>query len=297
MDKSCSDLKNGEENTNCGFEWYSPLWLQGLASKKIYVLVYGFLGMNQTAIGSYFIGTISTIEKRFKLPSSASGLIASAWDLGALCTVVTLAYFGAGGHKARWVSACGIIAAVSCYLRYLPYLLFGPQENLSFSSNSSVNLCNTSIEEKEYCSFNSEGFTTWLILIAANIGLGVGTSTYNTLGAAYLDDNSLKDKTPFLLSVVTCLRHIGGLLGFLLASYTLNQNEIPNVNKSFDERDQSWIGAWYLGWIPLGTVHLVFALMMAAFPKILPREAERRQRCSTLYQNGSRSSIAGLYIM
>lgn len=251
MDKSSSTirkvgLQNGEENTNCGFEWYSPNWLQGLASKKIYVLVYGFLGMNQNAIGSYFIGTISTIEKRFKLPSSASGVIASAWDLGALCTLVSLACLGAGSHKARWVSACSIIAAVSCYLRYLPYLLYGPHEDLSLSSNSTVSLCNSSVEENDYCSFNSEGFTTWLILLIANIGLGVGTSTYNTLGAAYLDDNSVKDKTPFLISVVTCLRHVGGLLGFLLASYTLNKNEIPDVNRSFDGKEESWIGAWYL---------------------------------------------------
>ncbi|CAH1405085.1 unnamed protein product [Nezara viridula] len=294
MDKSSSDIRkdlnNGEENTNCGFEWYSPQWLQGLASKKMYVLVYGFLGMNQTAIGSYFIGTISTIEKRFKLPSSASGLIASAWDLGALCTVVSLTYLGAGSHKARWVSACSIIAAISCYLRYLPYLLYGPQENLFLSSNSTISLCNTSVEDNHYCSFNSEGFTTWLILITANIGLGVGTSTYNTLGAAYLDDNSLKNKTPFLISVVTCLRYVGGMFGFLLASYALNKNEIPDINKSFDEKDESWIGAWYLGWMPLGTVHLVFALMMAAFPEILPREAKRRQSRSALYCNGRSST-------
>lgn len=59
--------------TDCGLGQYSPKWLQSFASKKTYVIVYGMIGMNQSAIGSYFVGTISTIEKRFRFPSSTSG--------------------------------------------------------------------------------------------------------------------------------------------------------------------------------------------------------------------------------
>lgn len=51
-----------------------------------------------------------------------------------------------------------------------------------------------------------------------------------------------------------------------------------------------------LGWVPLGTVHLFFALMMAAFPEILPREAKRRQSRSALYRNEG-STTGGLYLI
>jgi hypothetical protein len=62
-----------ERETSCGLGPWRPAWLQRLASKKIFVTVYGLIGMGEFALGSYFVGTISTMEKRFKIPSQTSG--------------------------------------------------------------------------------------------------------------------------------------------------------------------------------------------------------------------------------
>jgi hypothetical protein len=62
-----------EDDTKCGIGRCQPQWLQKLASKKSYVLVYGLVGMCYMTIGSYFVATISTVEKRFKIPSRTSG--------------------------------------------------------------------------------------------------------------------------------------------------------------------------------------------------------------------------------
>ena len=70
-------IQNDDPETKCGFCNFQPDWLQKLASKKSYVIAYGILGMFQIAIGSYFISSISTLEKRFKIPSKTSGIIAS----------------------------------------------------------------------------------------------------------------------------------------------------------------------------------------------------------------------------
>lgn len=61
------------EDTTCGIGPCTPAWLQKFASKKTYVLVHGLIGMNTFALSSYFIGTISTLEKRFKISSQTSG--------------------------------------------------------------------------------------------------------------------------------------------------------------------------------------------------------------------------------
>ena len=68
-----------EQDTKCGIGGYKPQWLQTLASKKSYVVVYGLVGMCQFAVGTYFVSTISTIEKRFKIPSRTSGN--TSWSL------------------------------------------------------------------------------------------------------------------------------------------------------------------------------------------------------------------------
>ncbi|XP_014259140.1 solute carrier organic anion transporter family member 4C1-like [Cimex lectularius] len=277
--KIINDTVN-KEDLACGFPCWQPAWLQQIASKKAYVIVYGLLGMSQTAIGTYFVGTISTIEKRFKLPSSTSGLITSSWDIGSLSTAMVMAYFGSAGHKTRWVATAAILAAMSCYIRYIPQLLYGPGETLAAynktTSNMTGNMCNDEKVFPENCSLNSEGLVATIALTLAHIIFGIGTSSYYTLGAAYLDDNTLKNKFPVLFAMATCIRYFGPTLGFLTSSYTLAYYVDSDVTPPFGQNDARWIGAWYKGWIPLGTVHLFLALIMAMFPKILPREAERR---------------------
>lgn len=61
------------EDTVCGVWFFKPKWLQIFASKKVYVLVYGLLGLNQFMLSSYFNGTLTTMEKRFKFSSQMSG--------------------------------------------------------------------------------------------------------------------------------------------------------------------------------------------------------------------------------
>lgn len=62
-----------DENTDCGVWLFKPKWLQIFASKKVYVFVYGLLGLNQLMLSSYFNGTLTTMEKRFKFSSQMSG--------------------------------------------------------------------------------------------------------------------------------------------------------------------------------------------------------------------------------
>lgn len=63
-----------EQLTKCGLWCFYPSFLQFLASKKSYVLIFGMLGMVQYAMDSYTIATLSTLERRFKIPSKISGL-------------------------------------------------------------------------------------------------------------------------------------------------------------------------------------------------------------------------------
>lgn len=43
------------------------------ANKKAFVIFYGLVGCIYTATYAYFNGTITTLEKRFKIPSKTSG--------------------------------------------------------------------------------------------------------------------------------------------------------------------------------------------------------------------------------
>lgn len=63
--------KSGE--TACGIWCCKGSFLQRFANKKAYVILYGVLGSIMSASYAYLNGTITTLEKRFKIPSTNTG--------------------------------------------------------------------------------------------------------------------------------------------------------------------------------------------------------------------------------
>lgn len=61
------------DETSCGIWCFKGPTLQKFANKKAYVFLYGVLGCIFSASYAYFNGTITTIEKRFKIPSKTTG--------------------------------------------------------------------------------------------------------------------------------------------------------------------------------------------------------------------------------
>lgn len=61
------------KETTCGVWIIKGKLLQIFANKKAFVLLYGIVGCLFSASYSYNSGTITTLEKRFKIPSRTTG--------------------------------------------------------------------------------------------------------------------------------------------------------------------------------------------------------------------------------
>lgn len=295
-------------STSCGLGCWAPGWLQPLASEKAYAVLHGLLGMSSFVLGSYFVGTISTLEKRFNIPSRTTGLIYGASEMGSTVSVLALSYLGSRGHKPRWVAAGTLLVAASCLLRVLPHLLYGPgQDALTLTvehgapdvvatalhsggttaAGSKTRLCGApdGVDAGvggvgEWCGQRggAAALAPAAILFLANALTGVGNSLYYTLGLAYMDDNARRSQSPILLAVSQCLRMLGPTLGYLLASYALRLYVAPDLTPVIDSNDPRWIGAWWLAWAPLGALELALAAALCLFPRQLPAAARRRAR-------------------
>lgn len=68
----CASLPLTDE-TSCGLGFCRGPLLQRFANKKAFVILYGILGCIFSACYAYFNGTITTIEKRFRISSKTSG--------------------------------------------------------------------------------------------------------------------------------------------------------------------------------------------------------------------------------
>ena len=89
---------------DCGLMACRPKALQPLANIKVFVLLLSMLVTLQQALSSgYFYSVITTIEKRYEIPSSISGIIASMYEIGNVVTVIFVSYLGSRRHIPVWI--------------------------------------------------------------------------------------------------------------------------------------------------------------------------------------------------
>lgn len=60
-------------DSGCGISCWHPYWMRKFANTRWFMIVYGLLGTIQATSYLYFVITLTTIEKRFKIPSQTTG--------------------------------------------------------------------------------------------------------------------------------------------------------------------------------------------------------------------------------
>ena len=84
-----------EKTLECGLLSLRPQFIQPLANVKVFVFVLSMLILVQQALASgYLNSVITTIEKRYEIPSYVTGLICSMYEIGNVTTVLFVSYLG-----------------------------------------------------------------------------------------------------------------------------------------------------------------------------------------------------------
>lgn len=133
------------------------------------------------------------------------------------------------------------------------------------------------------------------LIFTSQFVLGIGTTLYFALGQTYLDDNTKKSRTPMMLAIALSLRLAGPMFGFILGHFSLNVFVEITKTPLIDKEDSRWIGAWWLGWMLLGTLMLIFALLFSLFPKEL-RPIKKAQKAKK-YVLSLQDAIDSEYIL
>lgn len=288
---------------DCGILACRPFLIQGCANIKVFVLLLSFLVTLQQALSSGYINSvITTIEKRFEIPSSLSGLIASSYEIGNVITVIFVSYLGSRRHIPVWIGIGAVIMGLGSLVFMVPHFTAEPPLNSVANNSTSDNICKTvSVRDqdmglgrfnpglsgpqlsphnnlRENCIQGSPSTTGPVMLfVVAQLLLGCGGSPLFTLGTTYIDDHVKSENASLYIGCMYSMAAFGPVLGFLLGAYLLSfhMDALATFPIEIDPGDRSWVGMWWGGFLVCGLLLIIVAIPFFAFPKVLTREKEK----------------------
>ncbi|CAG2117913.1 unnamed protein product, partial [Medioppia subpectinata] len=305
-DSDCDDHKHidkklelDEEDstlTTCGFGRWRPRWLQVFATPVWFTLNFGLIGIIHGMIGTYFIGCMGDLEKRFAFDSKISGVILIADNVVQILVSSLVGYLGDRHNRPMMIMIGELILALSCAINAAPYFIYGAGTHLLhddkllsttslMNSTKQYEMCtsvNSTMSNLDECTPGSHS-TIWPAVITLIIGSafrGIGYTTYWVIGVPFLDDSVTKDSSPVYMSLASVFRLIGPFGGLFLSAFTLRYYENPFYNPGIGRRDPRFIGAWWVGFLMIGVALFLVSLPMCLFPTQLKSASVKVNRKS-----------------
>uniref|UniRef100_A0A3Q3F3X0 Solute carrier organic anion transporter family member n=1 Tax=Labrus bergylta TaxID=56723 RepID=A0A3Q3F3X0_9LABR len=228
---------------------------------KIFLISECALMLAQGTVGAYLVSVLTTLERRFNLQSADVGVIASSFEIGNLALILFVSYFGAKAHRPRLIGCGGIVMALGALLSALPEFLTKQYEiGETWRTDVGRDICsNTSSKDAQsgedaVCAKKANTNMMYLLLIGAQVLLGIGATPVQPLGVSYIDDHvKKKDSSLYIGDFLKCV--------FII---------ISQLNITPD--DPRWIGAWWAGFLLCGALLFCSSILMFGFPQSLPNK-------------------------
>ncbi|KRG03279.1 solute carrier organic anion transporter family member 5A1 isoform X2 [Drosophila mojavensis] len=295
---------------DCGILNCRPYGIQRFARIKIFVLLLSLLVMMQQALSSGYINSvITTIEKRFEIPSSYSGLIASSYEIGNVITVIFVSYLGSRRHIPVWIGIGAVIMGIGSLVFMVPHFTGEQNPGIALMNKSSDNICRSALVRdqdmdlgrlssglshqplaphtlREDNCLEGKASTTGpvLLFVLAQLLLGCGGSPLFTLGTTYVDDHVRTESSSMYIGCMYSMAAFGPVVGFLLGAYLLSfhMDSLSSTIISITPGDRRWVGMWWGGFLLCGVILLVVAVPFFSFPKVLTREKKKIRKSSVV---------------
>ena len=148
-------------------------------------------------INGFINSAVSTLEKRFQLQSSDTGLIASSYDIATVICLVPVSYLGGLGSKPRWIGFGIILMGIGSIVFSLPHYTTKLYSDEDFFVD--VSIADGCVKEQSnattsptnvFCEVKETGLSNYkYVLILGQLLHGIGATPLYTLAVTYIHEN------------------------------------------------------------------------------------------------------------
>ncbi|XP_055484376.1 solute carrier organic anion transporter family member 4C1 [Psammomys obesus] len=281
-----SELEEGP----CGWRDFHPRCLQHCNTPQGFLLHYCLLALTQGIVVNGLVNiSISTIEKRYEMKSSLTGLISSSYDISFCVLSLFVSFFGERGHKPRWLAFASFMIGLGALVFSLPHFFSGRYELGSVFEDTCLATRNST-----GCALSTSLLSNYLyVFILGQLFLGTGGTPLYTLGTAFIDDSVPTHKSSLYIGIGYSMSVLGPAIGYVLGGQLLKMYIDIAIGKSSDvtEDDPRWLGAWWIGFLLVWLFAWSLIIPFSCFPKYLPGTAKiQADKTSQTHQNNSTSS-------
>uniref|UniRef100_A0A8C4FHB9 Solute carrier organic anion transporter family member n=1 Tax=Catagonus wagneri TaxID=51154 RepID=A0A8C4FHB9_9CETA len=280
---SQSELEEGP----CGWGNFQLQCFQRCNTPQGFLFHYCLLALTQGLVVNGLVNiSISTIEKRYELKSSLTGLISSSYDISFCLLSLFVSYIGEKGHKPRWLAFSSFMLGLGALVFSLPKFFSGSYQLGSLFEDTCLTAKN-----KTSCTASSSSLFKYLyVFILGQLLLGTGGTPLYTLGTAFIDDSVPTHKTSLYIGIGYAMSILGPAFGYVLGGQLLTLYIDIDLGQSIDitEDDPRWLGAWWIGFLLSWLLAWFLIIPFSCFPKRLPGTAEIQDgKISQAHQSGS----------
>ncbi|NXE64180.1 SO4C1 protein, partial [Calcarius ornatus] len=270
------------EEGPCGWGPCTPRVLQFCNNSEGYLAAYSLLAIFQGIVVNGLINiSISTIEKRYELNSSLTGLISASYDISFCLLSLFVSYLGERGHKPRWLAFSAFMLGLGSLVFSLPHFSSGKYQYGRKIEDTCQTAEATFVNATCSASTNSPLRKYLYVFILGQLLLGVGGTPLYTLGTSFIDDSVPKHKSSLYIGVGYAMSLLGPAIGYVLGGQLLQvyiDIKIPKRQDTtytkVDQDDPRWLGAWWIGFIACFFANWLLIIPFSCFPKHLPGTAK-----------------------
>ncbi|XP_040197615.1 solute carrier organic anion transporter family member 1C1-like [Rana temporaria] len=259
---------------------------------KVFLAALSFTYFAKAFSGSYMKSSITQIERRFDLSSSTVGMVDGSFEIGNLLVIAIVSYFGAKLHRPRIIAAGCLLMSLGSFVITMPHFFMGPYKYESTWTHPTLSLSNitgsvspctaTQIPPNmgkkssgtllnECQRGTSETNYMWVYILIGNILRGIGETPITPLGISYIDDFASTENTGLYLALLHAVGLLGMIVGFTLSSFFaklyVDVGFVDMDEVTISPQDTRWVGAWWMGFLVAGMIHLLSAIPFCFLPK------------------------------